>query len=484
MTNRFECSRLPLLVAVALLGFATLFPFAIRLAEPLAISPWEPALSMEAVRLNAGLPIYETAHATHMYGPVLTIVLAAIFQVAGLSLLAARAVFSLIGIALAAFLSATICGRANRTFWPAGFLLFLAINLRTNFIFTSAQPDCLAALLGTAGLLLWIRRGDKLLPTVCSVALFVGAALTKQTAAAFALIPALHVIWWERPLSTKRAAHSLVPAASIALLFVAIRFGWPAMFEAMVTVPASIKVYPDRAFAALAVLFLTFPILFIALASIFGRGRRVDSTNQWICSAIVVLVPVSAWTIAKSGGGLNSLLFGYLAVTALFVSQLPFILRWINELSRNRRLWAASLLAVSILFSFLAQLRASLPVLFLQYGDAKYASVIQLVARLPAPVLCPQDPTITYKARKRFERSLFFELDTHALDGNWPEELPAALQEEVRRAAFVIEVNKFIPVPQLSRFLTASGFQRTPVPELGESAYVLWSRSVRSSPAP
>lgn len=53
--------------------------FGVRLTEPLAISPWEPAISMEAMRLNAGLPVYETAHATHLYGPLLTVVLAAIF---------------------------------------------------------------------------------------------------------------------------------------------------------------------------------------------------------------------------------------------------------------------------------------------------------------------------------------------------------------------------------------------------------------------
>jgi len=70
---------------------------------------------MEAARLNAGLPLYEAGHATHMYGPLLTVLLAEIFRVTGLNLLAGRIGFSIFAFAL-------------------------AFHLRTNLIFLSAQP--------------------------------------------------------------------------------------------------------------------------------------------------------------------------------------------------------------------------------------------------------------------------------------------------------------------------------------------------------
>ena len=75
---------------IALLGSITLIAVVVRLTERLAVSPWEPAIAMEAARLNAGLPLYEAGHATHMYGPLLTVLLAEIFRVTGLNLLAGR----------------------------------------------------------------------------------------------------------------------------------------------------------------------------------------------------------------------------------------------------------------------------------------------------------------------------------------------------------------------------------------------------------
>jgi len=116
--------------------------------ERVAINPWEPAIAMEAMRLNAGLPLYESGHATHMYGPLLTVALAGVFRVAGLNLLAARMTMSILSFALAVFLSAILC---RDRLWPwLGFavLLLLGINFRTNLIFLSALPDCVAALFG------------------------------------------------------------------------------------------------------------------------------------------------------------------------------------------------------------------------------------------------------------------------------------------------------------------------------------------------
>jgi len=128
------------LIVIALLGAITLIAVVVRLTERLAVSTWEPAIAMEAARLNAGLPLYEAGHATHMYGPLLTVLLAEIFRVTGLNLLAGRIGFSIFAFALAFLLSAILCRGSSRKYWFVAFALFLGVNLRTNLIFLSAQP--------------------------------------------------------------------------------------------------------------------------------------------------------------------------------------------------------------------------------------------------------------------------------------------------------------------------------------------------------
>src|ERR1700720_466770 len=159
-------SRLPFLVVAIILGATTVFAGAVRFSERLPISPWEPAIAMEAMRLNAGLPLYETAHATHMYGPLLTVLLAGIFRVSGLNLLTGRVAFSIVSFALAGLLSTNLCPGQSRKYWFIAFLLFLGINLRTNFIFLSAQADCAAAFLAVGALSVWIPRRDSWLGAV------------------------------------------------------------------------------------------------------------------------------------------------------------------------------------------------------------------------------------------------------------------------------------------------------------------------------
>jgi len=148
-----------LLVVIAL-GAATIFAAVVRLTDRIAINPWEPAIAIEAVRLNAGLPIYDSAHATHMYGPLLTVVLAGIFRVTGLNLLAARIVVSIFALVLALFLAVLLCRKCSRGWIAFAALLFLGINFRTNLALLSAQPDCIAILIACLGLLLWTRRNS------------------------------------------------------------------------------------------------------------------------------------------------------------------------------------------------------------------------------------------------------------------------------------------------------------------------------------
>ncbi|MEY2440454.1 MAG: hypothetical protein QOI34_1839 [Verrucomicrobiota bacterium] len=433
---------------------------------------------MEAVRLNAGMPIYETGHATHMYGPLLTVMLAGIFRVVGINLLGARVLFSFFGLALAAFLSTILCPKGSRAWWFLAFLLFLGISFRTNLIFFTAQPDCAAALFGMLGLYLWIGRDKSRVRPVISVGLFLCAAFMKQTAAAFALIPIIHTLGWERPLRWRSLVVSVIPASVVAIILIVIYFFAPQLFSGLVLVPATIKVYYGRIPRVVLYLLATFPIFVTALLAAFRSSGPVSERERWVWSAIIVLIPVSIWTTCKSGGSDNSLLYAYLAMTALLVLKLDTILHWIGALPPRRGFAAASAVALVILVSFFVQVRKDRSLLFARCGDEKYdATVVLARQHAGEKVISPQDPTLAYRASGYIGRSLFFELDAHAVNGNWPADLPLSMEEELAQADYVIEVKNYVPTPVFERGLRNQHFRPVVVEALIDSAYTIWQRA-------
>jgi hypothetical protein len=464
------------LIVATTLGAASLFCAIVRLTESLAISPWEPAIDMEAMRLIAGLPLYEAGHATHMYGPLLTVFLAGIFRLTGLNLLAGRVVFSIFSFILAAVLSLIFCRGQSRKYWLFAFLLFLGVNLRTNLIFFSAQPDCVAALVAVAALSIWILRRESWWGAAFSISLFLCATLLKQTSAAFALIPAAYALIWKRRFVD--VAISLIPALSILAMLAAIYLIWPQVFFGMVSVPGSINVNYSR-FLPIGLYFIaTFPVFLIALLSQFRSREPIGEPERWIWAAIVVLVPVSVWTTCKSGAGYSSLLFGYLAMTALFVVKLDRFGHWIGSRRRSWAFVSASLLALVVLFSFLIQIGRDVTLLLARCGDEKYETAVNYAQQITGRLISPQDPTIAYRAAGYFGLSLFFELDTHSVNGNWPDRLPDALSKELDQAKYVMEVKCYVPTPLFERGLIEHGFVRVPVAALSNSAYALWAKQI------
>lgn len=462
---------------LVILAIATICAAIIQLSERIPLTPWEPAIAMEALRLNKGLPIYETAHATHLYGPLLTVTLAAAFQVFGINFVAARMVMSIFAMALVIFLSAILCRGKGRTCWWIAILLLLGINFRTNLILFSIQPDWAAAFFAIVALFIWTTGNRSVLRLLVSLALLMTATLLKQTTAAFALIPTAHVLIWKRPPSLRELALSILPTMSVLVEFAVMRFAWPQMFAGIVTIPAAIKVYPGRALSITFYLFVTFPIFLIALWSVWQSRHSITNRERWILSSLVVLVPISIWTTCKSGSGYNSLLFAYLAMTALFVARLESILDWLRGLRVQRAFIGAVGIALAILVSFCFQFEQDVALLSLRHGDVKYSAVVSIARGLDGVVVSPQDPIIPYRAKGYLGRSLFFELDTHAVNGNWPSEIPAPIADELILASHVVAVHSFVPTPMFERALPKFGFHQVSFPELQNSAYTVWSKN-------
>jgi hypothetical protein len=469
-------ARLPFLFVAIALGAASIFAAVVRLSDRIAINPWEPAIAMEAVRLNTGVPIYAAAHATHMYGPFVTMFMAGIFRVTGLNLLAARIVMSIFAFALAVFLAVVLCRKCSRGWIAFAALLFLGINFRTNLALLSAQPDCIAILIASVALLIWIRNANSLIGFVGAIGLFVCAMLFKQTAAAFALIPIAFVLMWQRPLRLRELSISAIPTMSILATLAFVRLTEPETFRAIVTVPGSIQVHWERAPGIFLYLIATFPLLFIGLIAASSKQRRFDERERLILSTLVVLIPISIWAICKSGGSYNSLLPAYFAVTALFVVRLDVIIEWLSKLNAQRAVLASSTIALIILLSFFVQFDRALAVLSLRHGDEKYDVAVKTAHDLGSGVVSPQDPTIAYRATGYLGNSLIFELDTHTVKGNWPSTLPESLSRELEAAKFVVQVKSFVPNPMFDRALEDHGFSPVPVEALTDSAYTLWGK--------
>ena len=470
-------SNILLLVVLALVAGATVFVAAVQLGDHVPLSPWEPGIAMEALRLDAGLPIYETGHATHLYGPLLTVLLGGVFKIFGLSFVAARVTMSIFAFALAIFLSVILCRAKSRACLAMAFLLFLGINFRTNLIVFSTQPDWAAAFLAVVSLYLWIARENSLFRCGMSLALLIGGTLFKQTAASFALIPIVYVLLWKRPLRVRDLAVSALPTMSILLVLAAIHVLSPQMFQSIVIIPSSIKIYPERALIVTLYLFVAFPIVFIGLWSVLRARDPMTETERWILSALAVLVPISIWMTCKSGAGDNSLLFAYLAMTALFVARQDAIFNWLHSLSVPRSFFAAAAIALTIFISCFFQAGHNLALLSVRHGDDKYDAAVEIARGLSGTVVSPQDPTLVYRAKKYFGRSLYFELDAHGVAGNWPSELPTSILQELEQANYVIAVHGYVPTPMTEGSLQSIGFHQVSFPELENSAYTVWNKT-------
>ncbi|MBV9008271.1 MAG: hypothetical protein JO354_03760 [Verrucomicrobia bacterium] len=437
------------------------------MSQTAAITPWEPAIAMEAVRMNLRLPVYAAPHATHIYGPLLTASLAALFRLTGLSIPAARFVLSCTGFALSLFLARIFVHPFSIARIVFGVLLFYASCLRADLIFLVVQPDSTALLLASVAIWLFARRNAG-----WAAVLLVAAMLFKQTAAAFSIIPLVYLALLPRGLQLQAVSRAALLPVCLALTLVALASIWPATFHAIVTVPASIEVRPERAPAIVIYLFATFPVLLPALLALRSSRVPPGERERWALAALIVLLPASIWTLCKAGGSYNSLLPVYLAITALFLARLEAIKTWISSLSATWQGAAAATIAALIVVSFLYQVQRDIALLRLRSGDPHYGAAVAVGRAFHA--ISPQDPTIAYRATGYVGESLFFQLDTNAVQGNWPRQLPPMLKREIENAPAVIAVRSYVPTPVFEETLLAMGWQPQQNAALNHSYYTLW----------
>ena len=132
-------------------------------------------------------------------------------------------------------------------------------------------------------------------------------------------------------------------------------------------------------------------------------------------------------------------------MTALAVARLDATRAWLAALPRGGRTAAECGIAILVLVSFFYQTPRDVALLQLRSGDIHYPDAVVVAREFHA--ISPQDPPIACRATGYAGESLFFQLDTNAVDGNWPRDLPPAILSEVQHAPAVISVRSYVPRP-------------------------------------
>src|SRR5262249_47398383 len=111
----------PIGVVVLFIVIANIIFIIFRLRLPYPVSPWEAGIVTDAWRMLQGDSIYAvgTDHATHMYGPLITVVLTQAFKITGPNLEAGRGGSRMSGIAVEVMIAAPFRHSDRLTFLVA-----------------------------------------------------------------------------------------------------------------------------------------------------------------------------------------------------------------------------------------------------------------------------------------------------------------------------------------------------------------------------
>ncbi len=456
----------------------------------------------DASRMLHGEAVYAVGanHATHMYGPLVTVLLAEVFRFTGPVLYVGRLASLLSAIAVLSML-AMIFGRGNRWEYVVTVALLLAANTRTSNYFVETRPD-LDSLLFAACALIVLYKGLETAKAGPRPALILAgsvllpiAVLFKQTAAVFMFVPVLSLVaQWGAPSFRKRAFAAVIPIVTVLGTLGVIRLFAPGLWHFMVEVPAQYRVPPFRATRMLVEFLVSLPLFLLALihwlftdAQDTWRVARV----RWLLAVLICTIPTSIVAFAKEGGAPNSLIPALLGVGAFCAWRAPVAFAALQEAIRPLPLRVvAGVLLGAMLFM---QVYPSPGVLTSEtlkggHGVRERAQVIAEARMLPGKVVSPDDPTIALMAKGYAGRTAVFEADAV----EWSPNRLQALVKELRSADYVIAMQPGSPNEKAlvttplrwdeERLLETSGFTRSTFRTVSTPVYELWRHAPLAGP--
>ena len=490
------------LIAVTLLsagaaGWSAWF----RLTMAYSQNPWESSILADAVRASRGQPVYESVklpkgHATHLYGPLASQAVGIIYRVTGVNWYAGRALSLACALGACAVILFSL---ANRKRWLEMFVgagLLLALHYRGRAYFVETRPDMIAVFLVTLALVAFCvaHRSGKLLWYLPGIALVITGMLFKQTYAAAAAVPAgviVLAVLGRRADVMNPARHPALHAIAAVSPLVAVggtlalmKFFAPNVWYHVITVPSLYKV-PFTSLVFRTVQVLTLSPLFVALAVWFtiADRERVPKTRDpkmlWLVIATVVGSGAGVLAAAKRGGSYNSLLLGWVPMTAFCVAMIgPLLDRLTARDATNERPmlavgggWLAALLIAVMTFDVP---KSDLWNFEGAHGGPEFFRVVEAAKNLKGRIACPDDPMLEFFARGEVGRSLEAELDAV----NRPAHLPERLANELKGANWIIRVHGNYDGYFTAEMLASLGFRQAR--DAGKpfgGKYTLWKQS-------
>jgi 4-amino-4-deoxy-L-arabinose transferase-like glycosyltransferase len=489
----------PILAAVFFIVIANLvfIFFRLRLSYPTSA---EAAIITDAWRMLQGESIYATDidHATHVYGPLVTIVLAQIFKITGPTLEAGRVVSAISGIS-AVLLLATVFGRSDRLTFVIAVALLLAANSRTGYYFTETRPDMASVFFATAALIVlyqgqeWEKKAPRVVFTALGSTLLVIAVLFKQTAVAFMFVPALAMLaQFQKGSFRNQFLVAAAPIVSVLLTFALIWHFAPGLWHFMVEVPAQHNFFLPKLGRMAVELLASVPLFVLALMHWLFTDAQRDwraPRARWLMAVMICAIPVSLAAFAKEGGMENSLIPALFAIGAFCAWRVPVA----SALLRDNRRFLSLRIFSGILFGLLL-FTCAYPTPREALGrEALYGGndvsdrglVIAEARSLPGKVISPDDPTIALFAKGYAGRTAISEEWVAHCDPSRSQ----ALVKEINSADYVIRMRHVLLLPGgkvsvlptvcgiTDDALQVSGFTKSAFRTTSSPVYELWRRT-------
>jgi 4-amino-4-deoxy-L-arabinose transferase-like glycosyltransferase len=338
---------------------------------------------------------------------------------------------------------------------------------------TEGRPDAASSLFAFAALWMFYRMQQAgrtetvILYLIAGTSLMLIGFFFKQPAIAVAIVP-LVVTLKRNQLPRIQQLLSLTPLAAGFACLVALRAGFPWVYNYMITTPGS---YPISGSELLAAIFelIRMNILFVIAVMVwqFTRSGDIEAVDLWLLVTIVVTGLSGAAGRAKPGGYYNSYLPALLAMS-MFTARV--ITTQLRRQPLRFAIGTAALLAVD-----LTALSHSLNPgrLAVQFGDSAYVEVIAAASRLPGKVVCLDDPSIPLVSKGSIGRSGECEMDANH------RKMPDIALSELQDADWVIQLTTARHPTIPSEQLRVLGFGPAPDIFPYESVYSLWKRTAQ-----
>jgi hypothetical protein len=461
---------LPVVVVTAMVIHTSIKSIIHRTRLEVPQNPWEAAIVVDAERVARGLPVYFKlggSHATHLYGPLTNYLLGTIYKATGPELWVGRTVsLAGAGVILVVILLGAIDKR-RPIMWLLAAGFYLALHYKCRAYFTETRPDLTGAMLATLAFVAacYAYTKDRAWLYLVTAALAVLAFLFKQPYAAVAAVPPLAVVLGRPKRFWTHLFFAGVPLVALALTLVIMRTKFPLAYFYAVKAPSGFRVGWSRIIFAFMALWLYTPMYVVALLGDV-LTRRIDLRNDakrlWLHSACAVGGAAGIVAFAKHGGTYNSLLLGWIPMTAYILYTLPGLMNALyarlvaddvladgaDVAASRASIWDFTRLVFFALFALLLGAivytnHYGVPLagrwaFDIGHGTSESrANMINLVKKLNGKVLVPDDPTLTLHALGTLERSYDAEFDA----ANRKSPIAPYMVEWLRSARYIVRID-------------------------------------------